>query len=282
MPLEALVRNIRLDLEYDGAAFEGFQKQTREGARTVQGELEKTLLQLLGVPVKTVTAGRTDTGVHATAQVVSFRTESPIPAASIKDALNALLPDDMAVHSASDVAMSFHARHSAVKRVYHYYIMNCRERSAFGSRYFYHVRKPLSLDPMREASRHLLGENDFTSFCTSVKEAGTPIRRLDAITINTVNEWHEMGKPVFAPASHELYDRLIVAEIDGNGFLRRMVRMIVSVLVRVGLGKMEPADVRRVLEARNPGLVHTPAPAGGLYLVKVLYKEGETMDLEEE
>ncbi|MHC9542727.1 MAG: tRNA pseudouridine(38-40) synthase TruA [Vulcanimicrobiota bacterium] len=276
------MRNIRLDLQYDGSAFEGFQKQNREGARTVQGELEKTLERLLGAKIKTVTAGRTDTGVHATGQVVSFRTDSPMSSDAMRGALNEMLPDDIAVQGARDVELSFHARHSAVKRKYHYYILNCTNPSPFGSRYFYHIKRPMSLEPMKTASCYLLGENDFTSFSTSIKEVGTPVRRLIGITITSVKEWHERGNPVIVPASHDLYDNLILLEIEGTGFLRRMVRMMVATLVRVGLGKMEPEEVRRILEARDPGLVHTPAPPGGLYLVKVHYHEGEMVNLEED
>jgi len=280
--MEVSLRNIRLDLQYDGSAFEGFQKQRREGARTVQGELEKTLEKLLGTPIKTVTAGRTDTGVHATGQVVSFRTCSPMGSDAMRGALNAMLPVDIAVQRVREVELSFHARHSALKRKYHYYILNCSNPSPFGSRYFYHIKRPLSLEPMKRASRYLLGENDFTSFSTSIKEAGTPVRRILGITIARVREWHDEGNPVIVPAPHDLYENLILLEIEGTGFLRRMVRMMVAALVRVGLGKMEPEEVRRILEARDPGLVHTPAPPGGLYLVKVNYQEGEMVNLEED
>ncbi len=276
------MRNIRLVLQYDGSGFEGFQKQTRVGARTVQGELEKALERLLGAPVKTVTAGRTDTGVHAVGQVVSFKTGNAMSADKMREALNSLIPDDMAVHDIQEVDLFFHARHSARKRIYHYYILNRTLPSAFGSRYFYHIKRPLSLEPMRAASKHLLGEKDFTSFSTSIKEAGTPIRHLLKITISGVKEWHEDGNPLVVPASHDLYEDLILIEFEGNGFLRRMVRMMVAVLVRVGLGKLGPEEIEKILASRDPGQVHTPAPPGGLYLVKVLYQGGEMIKLEED
>ncbi|MDQ7823212.1 MAG: tRNA pseudouridine(38-40) synthase TruA [Candidatus Eremiobacteraeota bacterium] len=275
------MRNLRLIIEYDGTYFNGFQKQTLPGMVTVQNRLEEALAKILNEPVKTVVAGRTDTGVHAVAQVVSFRTSSPRPAGEIKHALNALLHGAMAIHSVDEMPLRFHARFSARSRLYHYYILNREEPPSLGRSYLHHVRHPLDIEKMREASRFLEGEHDFTAFSTSIKEVKTAIRKIEHINILQGTHCAEKGKILYVPFEALYREGIILVELKANSFLRSMVRMIVAVLVRAGLGKMEPREVSRILAEKNPGLIHTPAPPEGLFLVKVDYQEGDSGSLRE-
>jgi tRNA pseudouridine38-40 synthase len=271
---ETTTKNIKLIIEYDGTLFNGFQKQIIPGTRTIQNELEQVLKRVLGEQVKTSVAGRTDTGVHALANVVNFRTSSSMSTDDLQRALNALLPESIAVLNAEEADDRFHARFSARSRCYHYYILNRKTRSALGRTCLCHIKKPLDLDLMREAAHYLTGEKDFTSFSTSIKEAKSTVRRLDTITIvrSTGMSALREGMALCCPAS--LLEHIIVMEFIGNGFLRSMVRMMVAVLLKAGLEKISPRAVEAILAARDPGLVNNPAPAAGLFLVNIAYQEG--------
>jgi tRNA pseudouridine38-40 synthase len=274
LAIMSITRNIKITLEYDGTLFNGFQKQIIPGTRTVQNELESALNKILGEKIKTTVAGRTDTGVHALAQVVNFKTHSHIALTDLRRALNALLPDSIAALEVEEVDDYFHARFSAEKRCYHYYVLNREIRSALGRFYLCHIKKQLDMEKMRDAAHYLEGEKDFTSFSTSIKETRSTVRRLDSIKILKGTEvkglWSEMA--IICPTS--LLNDLVVFEFIGNGFLRSMVRMMVAVLLRAGLGKLPPQEVEIILKKRDPRLVNNLAPAAGLFLINIEYKEG--------
>jgi tRNA pseudouridine38-40 synthase len=267
------MRTIKLVFEYDGTDFCGFQKQKPAGTKTVQGTLEAALLQILQEPTKTAVAGRTDAGVHALANVVSFKTTNKMKPGEMKRALNAVLPDTIAVHHAEAVDEYFHARFSAVSRTYLYLILNREVRSPLLGRRVYHVKKPLHLENMHRAAAYLIGEKDFTTFCTSIKENDKRVRRINSIKIMKGREMGEGMLPLVCP--QELWEDLIACRFNGNGFLRSMVRMMMAALVKVGTGKLSPEDIPRMLEKKDPGQVNASVPPWGLFLVNVEYGEGK-------
>jgi len=267
------MRTIRLVIEYDGTDFCGFQKQRPAGTRTVQDTLEAALEQILGEPVKTIVAGRTDTGVHALANVVSFGASSVMKIHDMKRALNAVLPETIAVHEAEEVDERFHARFSASSREYLYLILNREVRSPLLGRRAYHVKKPLDLANMRRAAAYLVGEHDFTTFCTAIKENEKRVRRIHVITILKGPEIGEGMLPFVCP--RQLLDDIIAFRFRGNGFLRSMVRMMMAALIRVGTGTLSPEDIPVMLEKKDPGQVNASVPPWGLFLVNVGYGEGK-------
>lgn len=247
-------RNLKLTVEYDGTEFFGYQTQGK-GERTVQSVLEAAVAQIVDHPVVLHTAGRTDTGVHALGQVVSFRTTGRVPVERLAIALNSVLPRDLAVARAEEVDDAFHARFSAQSRTYGYLVWSRRTRSAIWGRYSLHIRRPLDVDAMRTAASDLIGIRDFAAYA---KTGGSPgpstVRDLRRLSIRRLTE----GKILFV--------------LTANGFLRSMVRNIVGVLVEIGVGDLDPAAAREILETRdrvaNP---IAPAAPHGLCLLKVDY-----------
>ncbi len=252
------MRHIKLVIGYDGTAFHGFQRQT--GLRTVQEELERTLTILLGHSVRLKAAGRTDAGVHAEGQVVSFWTNCPIPTDRLPLALNQLLPNDIVAKSASEVVPTFHPRFDATSRVYRYLIDNRPVPSILLRRYAWHFPHPLDLDAMREASTYLIGVHDFASFHASGSDLGPTVREMKRIQI---------GKR----------EGVIAITMEANAFLYHMARIIVGTLVEIGLGKRQPEEMRAILEARNRSAAGKTAPPHGLCLLEVKYgRKGGTKD----
>lgn len=196
-------------------------------------------------------AGRTDAGVHATGQVVSFSTEKAFPFERLAVAMASLLPRDCSVREAAVVDDAFSARFSALERTYIYVVLNCSARSALRARYVYHVRAGLSLDAMREAAGALIGERDFRSFSAA---------RADEPTVRTVRR-----------LSIEAAGELVRIEIAADGFLHRMVRTIAGTLVECGLGRRPPAGIPALLRERDRAAAGHTAPAAGLYLAGVRY-----------
>jgi tRNA pseudouridine38-40 synthase len=244
--------NLRLTVEYDGTEFCGFQWQP--GARTVAGVLEDALAQLFAHPVKVVGAGRTDSGVHASGQVVSLSTNAPFPFERLLLALRAVLPSDCSVREATIAQPGFSARFSARERTYVYAILNRAAPSALLARYAYHVPQALDLGPMRAAAAHLAGEHDFRSFSASASDAATT-RRIARLEVEPCGE-------------------LIRVEIAAGGFLHHMMRSIVGTLVECGAGRRGPDEMPGILAARDRTAAGSTAPAQGLYLAGVRYPDG--------
>jgi len=248
------VRTLKLTVEYDGTEFSGYQRQG-QGERTVQSVLEETLKRL--VPREDITlygAGRTDIGVHALGQVVSFQTESSLPLERWAIALNSLLPPDVAIAKAEEAAPEFHARFSAKQRTYGYLIWTRRTRSAIWGRYSLHYRGDLDVDLMRQAAQPLVGVHDFAAFARYGGNPGrTTVRDLRRLSVRRVPN----GLLVTATA---------------NGFLRTMVRNLVGGLIAVGSGKAQIETLEEILvtrdRVRNP---IAPAAPQGLCLLRVDY-----------
>lgn len=240
-------------MEYDGSNFCGLQYQP--AVRTVAGELERVLSSLLQHPVKITAAGRTDAGVHASGQVVSFRTQAAFPFDRLSIALNSALPHDVSVREVAIVDDDFSARFSALERTYVYAIFNRREPSPLFARYAYHAWRPIDVERFVEGAQHFLGEHDFRSFCGMLPESGPTIRTIKLIDVKRL-------------------DDLIRVEIRADGFLHRMVRTIVGTLAECGMRRRDPGEIPRILEARDRAAAGLTAPPQGLYLAGVRYKDG--------
>lgn len=239
---------IALLVAYDGTDFRGFARQPN--TRTVQGSLEEALSQLLRTEIRTTGAGRTDAGVHALGQVVSFEAPSDADPERIKERLNRRLGPEISVRGATAVPDTFDARHSARKRIYEYRIDTSTEPDPFTDRYSARAPGPLDVGSMRRAAKALIGEHDFSSFCR--RGEGSMVRRLRSVTIR--------------PRDDQLVIRVLA-----DSFCHQMVRSIVGLLLDVGRGKREATDVAKALKARNRAAAGPVAPAKGLTLAEVGY-----------
>ncbi len=245
----------RLVVEYDGTALHGFQFQPK--LRTVAGALETALARLFGATVKVTAAGRTDAGVHASGQVVSFHAERPFPLDRLALALNANLPDDVIVREARIAPDGFSARFDARERVYDYLILERRWPSALWRTRAWHVPRPVDDALFTAAAAPLLGEHDFVSFCGELPDRGGTVRELRAIAL-------------------EREDDLLRVTVRGNAFLHRMVRVLVGTLVASATGYREPDFPALALAARDRRAAGPTAPAHGLYLAGVRYDDFDT------
>lgn len=256
---EQALRNLRFTISYDGTAYSGFQIQPKSD--TIQYRLEQAVFMLTGETVKVISSGRTDAGVHAKAQVINFTTTSKIPVERWCLALNARLPKDIVAHTAEEVLSTFHSRKAAKRKTYCYTIRSARFPDVFHRNYEYHHPTHLNVEAMREALPCLLGEHDFTSFCTVRTDKEIKVRTLYEVRMETeTDEYLATGK----------VDRIRLI-ITGNGFLYNMVRIIVGTLIQIGEGKRPPSDMLRVLEAKDRSLAGPTAEAIGLTLWKVDY-----------
>jgi tRNA pseudouridine38-40 synthase len=247
-------RTLRLTLAYRGTGFRGWAEN--EGVHTVAGTLRSALERVVGHPVQLAVAGRTDAGVHALGQVVSFTTTSPLPTERLAAALTALCGPDLAVLEAAEAAEGFHARFSARSRRYRYRILNRAVPDPLRHDLSWHVAAPLDLEILRLASVPLVGEHDFTSFCRRSDHAPT------ASAVRRVDEAIWCARP----------DDELHFEIEANAFCHQMVRALVGLLVVVGGGRRDHSEVEAVLAARDRAAVKADvAPAAGLTLVAVRY-----------
>ncbi len=241
---------IALGIEYDGSQYHGWQKQAR--LHTVQESLELALAQVAQHEVEVVCAGRTDTGVHATGQVVHFDSETERTMRAWTHGGNAFLPKDICVRWAKKVTEDFHARYSAQSRTYRYIIIDQPIRPAlFRSNVTWQYRA-LNHENMNKAAQDLIGEHDFTSFRSSECQSLSPMRHVKAISVTRQQS-------------------CIHIEITANAFLHHMVRNIAGVLMAVGSGKRDVVWLKEVLEAKERRMGGETAPPYGLYLIKVEY-----------
>lgn len=245
-------RRVALGIEYHGGAYAGWQAQRSPGVATVQETLEAALSRVADHPVSTVCAGRTDAGVHASAQVVHFDTRAARPLRAWVMGVNSLLPADVAVQWAREVGPDFHARFSARYRRYRYLVLTRAQRSALAAGSACLERRPLDAPRMHEAAQCLLGERDFSAFRGAGCQSRTPMRRLDCVAVGRAGE-------------------LLTIEVEANAFLLHMVRNIAGSLLAIGTGDRPPEWLAGVLESRDRTLAAATAPAQGLYLVDVGY-----------
>lgn len=241
----------RLTIEYDGSGYNGFQAQA--GQPTVQGAIEQAAKKFSGQAVRIAAAGRTDTGVHATGQVVHVDLERDWPARTVMNALNAhLIEDEVSVLDAALVDDEWHARFSATGRRYLYRILNRPGRPALDHGRVWHVKKPLDAEAMHRAAQALVGHHDFTTFRDVNCQSASPVKSLDEVAVERVGEEVRLR---FAARS----------------FLHRQVRSMTGTLVEVGLGRWGEDAVAEALAARDRARCGPVAPSTGLYLTGVVY-----------
>jgi len=244
------LRNIRLILEYVGTNYHGWQFQPN--VPTIQGTLEDKLFLITKEHLKLVGAGRTDAGVHALGQVANFNTQSTILITAFESGLNSVLPPDIVVLAAEEAAHDFDARKSAKSKAYLYSILNRRSPSAVRRDLAWWIPEALDLNAMKEAVRCISGSRDFSSFQAAEHDMPDPHRTVLSCSLNRD-------------------DDTILLDIEADGFLRHMVRIIMGTLVEVGRGKLAPSQLEKIIEARDRRKAGPTAPAYGLCLVGVRY-----------
>ncbi|MFQ6003739.1 MAG: tRNA pseudouridine(38-40) synthase TruA [Candidatus Zixiibacteriota bacterium] len=243
-----MLRNIKLEIEYDGTNFYGWQIQPK--LRTVQGEIQEKLETLLGHKVNLIGAGRTDVGVHALGQVANFKTTSELDKNSIINGLNGLLPDDIVLKRIEEVDLNFNSRYNAKSRLYKYRIH--LGRTAILRNHVWEVLYSLNLKDVFEATKKIEGEHDFSSFCV-------------AESTKDNNVCHVLS------ANWEKSESELIFRIEADRFLHTMVRSLVGTLVEVGRGYFSVSDFVNIMEAKDRKKAGPTAPACGLYLVEVKY-----------
>lgn len=249
--------NIAVKLSYDGTNYHGWQRQNN--GITIQQTLEEGIYRLLGARVTVSGAGRTDAGVHAKRYVANFKADCHIPMDRLPFALNAQLPEDIAVWAAVQVPDSFDARFDCTKKEYAYYLYSSPMRDPFLANRAYRFPYPIDVGAMREGARYFVGQQDFAS----VRSQGTPV----SSTVRTV--YHcEVTQD----------EGLICIRVCGDGFLYNMVRAIAGTLVYVGSGKLAPDDVKTVLLAQDRELAGPTLPACGLFMNRLWYDETPELD----
>jgi len=242
-------RNIRLNLAYDGTAYHGWQIQA--GPPTIQGILQSAIQKITGERVKLVSSGRTDAGTHARRLVANFFTRSRIPPAQLARALNSSLPRDIRVLSLHRVGAGFHARYSALSKVYRYQIYLGPVLPPHLAREHCHYPYPIDIPRMQRAAERFVGEHDFASFAAGTPEKDT-IRRVSRCELKRTG-------------------RRLIFTVEGSGFLHHMVRNMVGTLLEVGRGRMGLREFRALFRNRDRTLAGFTAPAQGLILLKVRY-----------
>jgi tRNA pseudouridine38-40 synthase len=243
----------RVTVEYDGGPFSGWQRQ--ENGPSVQAALEQAVFKLSAEQVTVTGAGRTDAGVHALGQVAHFDLEKTFAPEKLRDALNYhLRPDPVAVLDAQIVTPEFHARFSAISRVYLYRILNRRAPPVLERGHVWHVARTLDADAMQAGARHLTGEHDFTTFRAAECQAQSPVKTLDTLSVRRAGE--------------EIH-----IEAKARSFLHHQIRSFAGTLKLVGEGKWHPREVASALAARDRSRCGPVAPPDGLCLVRVGYED---------
>jgi tRNA pseudouridine38-40 synthase len=244
------MRNLRLDLCYEGTRYRGWQRLSNTD-NTIQFKLETALSKILGEPIEVVGSGRTDAGTHALRQTANFHCNSTMPAEEICFQLRKYLPEDIGIYFCKDVSERFHARLNAKTKTYRYRIWNSTEPCVFDRKFVYIDSEPMDVEAMSEAARRYLGQHDFSAFCVKRSDKKSTVRYIHAFTVEKVgNE--------------------IIFTVNGNGFLHHMVRIMVGTLVEIGKHQrdMDSIDTLYGAKRSESGLL---LPACGLCLMEVNY-----------
>jgi tRNA pseudouridine38-40 synthase len=258
--MRILDMNWKLTIAYDGTEFHGWQVQP--GHSTIQGELSAAIERVTGESVLPQGSGRTDAGVHASAQVASFELAAPIPPPNLLRALNRALPSSIRVLEAEHAHPDFHARHSVKAKTYEYRIFRGEICPPSLARYVYALNWPLDVEKMKHAAALIVGEHDFTSFAATdpdlfTRQSGPEIPQNNIRTIFSSSWVEEEG--------------LLIYNVRGNGFLHHMVRNLVGTFLDVGRGQISPGEIASILQQRSRPAAGPTAPARGLFLYSVEY-----------
>ncbi len=245
------MRNFKMIVEYDGAAYCGWQRQLN--GVSIQQLLEEAVGRITSDKVTLIGSGRTDAGVHAINQVANFKSPTKLPVEKIFRGVNSVLPPDVVVKKLEEVPIDFHAQRDVKSKAYVYRICNQSLRPVLGREYFWFIRYPLDMDKMRQAAQYLPGTHDFSCFCATGTDVKDRVRTLNNITIET------------GP------DNLIEITVEAKGFLKYMVRNIVGTLVEVARGKRQPEEIKTIIDSRDRNIAGATAPACGLFLKEVRY-----------
>jgi tRNA pseudouridine38-40 synthase len=246
-----MARRLKFIVAYDGSPFAGWQSQSH--GNTIQDHLERAFERVAGKPVRVHGAGRTDTGVHAVAQCAHVDIGKLLTPARWTEALSALLPPTIRVMRCRYVSNEFHARLSVKGKIYRYRIWSAPVLPPFEYRRAWHIARPLDLKILRMAARHFVGTHDFAGFAANRGKPGeSTIRTIHSVRVRQKGSW-------------------VTIEFDGNGFLYKMVRLIVGSLVKCSLGKMNIEEIAARLDSGQVGPARFAAPAEGLFLVRVRY-----------
>ena len=244
------MRNIKLTIEYDGKKFGGWQKQPNK--LNIQGEIEKTIEEITGEKIDLNASGRTDAGVHSLGQTANFKTNSKIEIEKIPIAINSKLKQSIRIIKAEEVEENFHARYSCKGKKYRYIINNSKYGSAIYRDLEYHMPIKLNVEAMQKGIKYFEGEHDFKGFKASGTSSKSSVR-----TIYNAKVIQEGER--------------IIIELEGNGFLYNMVRIISGTMVDVGLGKIKPEEIPEIIESKERSRAGKTLPPQGLYLVEVYY-----------
>ena len=254
------MKRYRLTVAYDGTNYHGWQEQS--SGITIESVLNEALSRVLGEEIHVIGASRTDAGVHAYGNVAVFDSETRIPGDKISYAVNPYLPEDVRIMESREADPDFHPRYTDSLKTYAYHIRNERIPCPTARLYACQVPVPLDVEAMQEAGKYIEGTHDFASFCASGAQVKT--------TVRTVREVHVYREQSAAGSGEE-----IVIRVTGEGFLYNMVRIIAGTLIKVGKGVYPPEQVSRIIEARDRSKAGDTAPARGLFLVKIEYKEDQ-------
>ncbi len=252
------MQTIKLTIEYDGTNFSGWQIQAK-GERTVQGEIKKALDKVLNEDITLIGAGRTDSGVHAVGQVAHFKTTSILTPNKILKAINGNISDDVVITKAIKIKHNFHSQYNAKSKIYQYTILNRATRSTQIKKFCLYYPRPLDIISMKKASQKFAGKKNFKSVV-----AVDVAKRKSGKTINFVRTIKKINV--------QKRNDIITINVEADGFLYKMVRNIVGTLIEVGLGKINPNKIPKILKAENRKLAGPTAPSKGLCLLKVKYR----------
>ncbi len=246
------MRNIKLTIEYDGTDYCGWQTQNATRTKTIQQVIEAALVKVFQKKIRLIGSGRTDSGVHAYNQTANFKTDSRLSLAKVRSALNSYLPKDIVIKGVREVDGDFHARFRVKSKIYRYSILNAPVPSPFNRRYSLFVPCPLDLEKMKKAATYLKGRHNVKSFHRARGKQKNFVRTIKKLEITRRNE-------------------SIFFEIEAEGFLYHMVRIIVGTLLEVGRGRFRPGYVKEILRQKNRNLAGPTLPGRGLCLMEVKY-----------
>lgn len=244
------MKNIKLIVEYEGTNYSGWQRQNN--STTIQERLEKAASEALGEKISVIGASRTDAGVHAKKYVCNFFTQSIIPTEKLCIVINQKLPEDIVILASVEVAKEFHSRFSSKGKRYSYTILNRLHPCAIGKNYVYHYKRKLNVESMKKAAPYFLGKHDFSAFKSTGSEVKDNVRTITELKIVKEGDY-------------------IRFYVSGDGFLYNMVRIIVGTLLDVGEGKIEPQEMKLVIESKDRKKSGMVVPASGLCLEEIFY-----------